>query len=192
MSRSHMWQHFEEAMDYDLIDRLNGVAKEKYELRQATTFNVEDFSAEDLEIMLKARSSKVAWMDDDVELRNILWGYTTMANASAFGLDVTPMTSIQYTQYSAEENGHYDWHNDVDWAEDRAFSRKLSIIAQLSDPSEYEGGDFEFSEVENPPVDFKRKGSILVFPSYLTHRITPVTEGVRASVVAWFEGPKWR
>lgn len=63
---------------------------------------------------------------------------------------------------------------------------------QLSDSSEYEGGSFEFMEVEQPQEEAKTKGTALIFPSYLQHRVTPVTEGVRKSLVAWFSGPRWQ
>ena len=51
--------------------------------------------------------------------------------------------------------------------------------------------DFEFDEI-NTNADFKKKGTLLIFPSYLRHRVLPVTSGVRRSLVAWFWGPKWK
>ena len=70
--------------------------------------------------------------------------------------------------------------------------RKLSVTVQLSDPSEYEGGGFEFLECPNPDESSRKKGTVLVFPSYLKHRVLPVTKGTRKSLVAWFEGPRWK
>ena len=67
-----------------------------------------------------------------------------------------------------------------------------TLIIQLSDSTEYEGGDFTFSEVESPNQTSKDKGTVLVFPSYLQHKVTPVTKGERKSLVAWFEGPQWK
>ena len=61
----------------------------------------------------------------------------------------------------------------------------------MSDSNDYVGGDFEFDEIKTN-VDFKSQGTIIVFPSYLRHRVLPVTSGVRKSLVAWFYGPKWR
>ena len=61
---------------------------------------------------------------------------------------------------------------------------------QLSDPTDYEGGDFIFSEVETP-ANSKQKGTVLIFPSYLSHKVLPITSGVRRSLEAWFEGPRW-
>jgi PKHD-type hydroxylase len=72
--------------------------------------------------------------------------------------------------------------------------RKLSLIIQLTDPSEYEGGDFQFdSDIPQPdPAEIKQRGTVIVFPSFLRHRVTPVTSGVRRSLVSWVEGPKFR
>jgi PKHD-type hydroxylase len=65
------------------------------------------------------------------------------------------------------------------------------MTVQLSDPSEYEGGLFKI-ENQEIPLWYREKGTVMVFPSYLRHRVEPVTRGVRRSLVAWFEGPRWR
>ena len=72
--------------------------------------------------------------------------------------------------------------------------RKISVTAQLTDPEEYEGGDFEIKNLWGTmelPIDpeVKNKGTILVFPSMLLHRVTPVTKGKRQSLVQWYNGP---
>ena len=115
------------------------------------------------------------------------------ANRNAFGFDICSVGDIQYTEYSADNKGHYNWHHDIDWNDDKAFDRKLSVTVQLSDPSEYKGGEFQFNETENPQRELlKIKGTVLVFPSYLSHKVYEVTEGKRKSLVAWFEGPRWK
>ena len=73
--------------------------------------------------------------------------------------------------------------------------RKLSMVIQLSDPKDYEGGILEIHANEHyppPPDELKRRGTIVVFPSFLRHRVIPVTKGVRYSLVAWIEGPHFR
>ena len=64
--------------------------------------------------------------------------------------------------------------------------RKISLVVFLSDTKDYDGGDFEFQEEAKIPAE---KGSILIFPSFLSHRVTPVTRGLRYSLVNWFIGP---
>ena len=99
---------------------------------------------------------------------------------------------IQFTEYHANKGGHYDWHIDVNWNGNEARDRKLSVTVQLSDTSEYEGGGFEFIECQTPDASSRLKGTVLVFPSYLQHRVLPITSGTRKSLVAWFEGPRWQ
>ena len=98
--------------------------------------------------------------------------------------------NIQYTEYYEADNGTYDWHLDIDQA---PYPRKLSIVIQLSDSKEYEGGDLEISSMHHPPNTQitkipKRKGQMVVFPSFLAHRVTPVTKGIRKSLVWWVGG----
>jgi len=138
------------------------------------------------------RVSQIRWLTGNQEINDMLYRYVLEANRNAFGVDVTPFSNIQYTEYEGSAGGHYDWHNDVHWQQDLAFDRKLSVTVQLSDPEDYEGGLFEFKHDQPLPKEAFVKGSVLVFPSYLEHRVAPVTAGNRKSLVAWFEGPRWR
>ena len=128
--------------------------------------------------------------DQDIALR--LWGFISDAN-HAFNVDVEPLTDIQFTEYHGAVGGKYDIHHDVDWNRNDGKDRKLSIVVQLSSPEDYTGGRFKFEETDTPDMKLlKQQGTVLVFPSYLQHSVSTVTSGVRRSLVAWFEGPKWR
>lgn len=138
------------------------------------------------------RVSKVAWETGNKELQDMLWPYVADMSRVC-GIEVNNSCEIQYTEYLGEVSGKYDWHVDVDWERDEPIDRKLSLTVQLSSPDEYEGGEFDFSGGgEDLPDWYKDQGTVLVFPSYLAHRIRPVTYGVRRSLVAWFDGPRWR
>jgi PKHD-type hydroxylase len=71
--------------------------------------------------------------------------------------------------------------------------RKLSVTVQLSAPGDYEGGDFHLRDLYNKKditlKGTRDRGTIIVFPSILLHRVTPVTEGHRYSLVQWYDGP---
>ena len=86
------------------------------------------------------RRSKVAWVYNAM-VQDLLYAYVQQA-ASVIGVDVIKQCEIQYTIYEGSKQGHYDWHHDVDWGNNSGQDRKLSITVQLSDPAEYEGGDF--------------------------------------------------
>lgn len=144
------------------------------------------------------RSSEIRWIaPNDYSNKfmvDTLWYFANEANRNAFGFDINYLPDIQYTKYEAESNGKYDWHHDTFWGNSSMYDRKLSIIVQLSDPSEYEGGDFQL-DPQYPQMDSKQiktKGTVIVFPSFINHRVTPITKGVRRSLVSWVQGPKFR
>ena len=161
------------------VDEIINIAGKTVE---ASTFNN---SGEDV------RKSRVAWIKNK-RILDLLYDYVDVANRTAFNVNIYKKADIQFTEYLATEDGHYNWHHDINWNRNDGLDRKLSVTVQLSSPDEYEGGDFSFSECESPPVQLKEKGTVLVFPSYLQHRVAPVTRGTRKSLVAWFEGSKWR
>jgi PKHD-type hydroxylase len=84
-----------------------------------------------------------------------------------------------------EPGGHFEWHSDL--AEGLTSTRKISISIQLSEAHEYAGGDFEFCP-HGEIAEFRGIGNALAFPSYLPHRVSPVTSGRRHAMVAWIHG----
>ena len=91
-------------------------------------------------------------------------------------------------RYSADRGDHYVWHTDSIPGDT---VRKLSFTIQLTDPTEYEGGDLEFM----PAVidkQIREQGTMTIFPSFMTHRVSPVTSGVRHAIVGWIHGPDFR
>ena len=98
------------------------------------------------------------------------------------------LEGLQLGQYQA---GHfYGWHMDFGYRE--MSIRKLSIVAQLTDPSQYEGGDLELYSGKTPMKAVRTRGALIFFPSFVLHRITPITSGVRHSLVGWVSGPPFR
>ncbi len=89
---------------------------------------------------------------------------------------------------SYEPGGHYDWHMDVGKASSSA--RKLSMSVQLSDPADYDGGELEFKATDE--LGPRDQGYLIVFPSFLLHRVRPVTRGKRMSMVSWISGPPFK
>ena len=98
---------------------------------------------------------------------------------------------LQYSVYDASYEGHYDWHRDK-LAKKKDPERKLSFSLLLSDPSTYEGGDLEVNDGVPFVIPHKQQGDMIIFPSYLLHRVTPVTRGTRKSLVGWVSGPRFR
>ncbi len=142
------------------------------------------------------RSSEIRWIPTATHpwITNLLWSFAQTANRNAFGFDLSYLNDIQYTTYYADQNGKYDWHHDTFWGNPTTFDRKISIVIQLSDPEDYDGGDFEIDPQYPalPVQEVRTKGAVIAFPSFIRHRVTPVTRGVRRSLVCWVEGPKFR
>jgi predicted 2-oxoglutarate/Fe(II)-dependent dioxygenase YbiX len=109
-----------------------------------------------------------------------------------FGFDVDGFQRLRVLTYPI--GGHYKFHSDT--ATNTALSdhRKITLVAMLSDPDEFEGGAFILRSCGRE-IDLTEKlipGAAIAFPSYLDHKVTPVTSGVRQTVVLWGTGPKWR
>lgn len=186
---NQMWQYWHKGVDDSTINEIIKVGN-KYPIAHAGMGF--DGSTQNQE----KRSSEIRWINarDEKHIHDMLWYFAKEANKNAFGFDINYLNDIQFTTYYGSEGGKYDWHHDTFWANPTTQDRKISIVIQLSDPSEYEGGDFELdSQYEQFPIDkIKDKGTVMVFPSFLLHRVTPVTSGIRRSLVTWVEGPSFR
>ena len=140
------------------------------------------------------RRSKVSWLE---LAENSQWIYDKIAyivrnlNGKFYNFDIHGFVEdMQFTIYDSEQLGHYNWHQDI--GASNSSPRKLSFVLQLSDPSEYEGGDLELFHGVEPAKVKKEKGFAVVFPSYMLHRVTPVTSGIRKTLVVWVAGPTFR
>lgn len=141
------------------------------------------------------RRSKIRWVNREKPFEPIFDRIRELieeANLKVFGFNVVRLPPLQFTEYAAERKDFYDWHEDITWVkQSEMWHRKLSVVVQLSDPKTYEGGDFELRAMQADRNEVRTQGSVIVFPSFLTHRVTPVTNGVRYSLVGWMEGPKF-
>ena len=138
------------------------------------------------------RKSSVMFIDDTPENEWIyrkLAGLAMTCNNERYWFDLLGFhQELQLTRYT--EGDFFDWH--LDFGAGEISARKLSMTIQLSDPDEYEGGDLQFminQKVVNAP---REKGTIIIFPSFINHRVTKITKGTRQSIVGWVSGPPYR
>lgn len=141
------------------------------------------------------RRADLVWLDDvegaDWVMDRII-EVLREANREVFRFDIDGFDeSAQVARYGAEREGHFDWHSDI--GDGRlAARRKVTMVVQLSDPQDYTGGTLQIMP-SAMTVDAPRdKGSATLFPSYLLHRVTPVTSGARHSLTIWAHGPAFR
>ena len=139
------------------------------------------------------RRSELNWLHKD---RECAWVFERLAsvasslNADHFGFELTGFgEALQLTNYREEKQGNYTWHQDFGSA---GISRKLSMVLQLSDPNEYEGGELQILTKKEPINIQKKRGLITVFPVWTLHQVTPVTKGTRQTLVTWVSGPAFK
>lgn len=98
---------------------------------------------------------------------------------------------FQYGEYRADKNGHYTWHVDTTARFNGGHVRKLSFSLGLSHRHEYEGGNLEIKYGQESFKYKIGKGDMVIFPSWQLHRVTPVTKGIRKTLVGWGRGPNF-
>ena len=125
---------------------------------------------------------------NDEKLNNKLKMLFELANHSIFKYNIQELESVKILKYGV--GGKYKWHTDSGAKE--TSTRKLTAIVQLSDETNYEGGDLEFGITDktgkNNYTAKRTRGSITIFPAFLSHRVTPITQGTRYSLITWMNG----
>tara|TARA_Y100000004_G_scaffold126179_1_gene141998 strand:- start:1437 stop:1988 length:552 start_codon:yes stop_codon:yes gene_type:complete len=138
------------------------------------------------------RNSESSWVSSSNWIAGFCYHYILKANEENFRFKINSFGDrfIQYTSY--KEGHHYSWHSDARYGE-RDSVRKLSFSLQLSEPSDYTGGQLEFmSDDKHRFMAPRDKGSIVIFDSRIRHRVRKITSGRRKSLVGWIEGPPWQ
>lgn len=114
------------------------------------------------------------------------------ANKEMFGYDLWFNTeTIQYTTYDSKVQGEFPTHTDSILF-GKPSTQKLTVVVGLTDSSAYEGGMLEI-DLTKQQLQYKLSaGQVIIFPSMVNHRVTPVTSGIRKTLVTWYSGPMWR
>lgn len=176
----------------------NGFSKQELNWLQAQAKNSNDRATvggnPDPEQLSKIRRSQISWLNCTAENRWLfekIGSIVSSLNAQFYQFELTGFgEAMQLTNYDQSEEGMYGWH--VDYGGKMSPSRKLSVVLQLSDPSEYDGGNLQVCSA-GPTINVsKQRGLLVAFPSYVLHQVTPVTSGSRQTLVAWISGPKFR
>jgi PKHD-type hydroxylase len=149
----------------------------------------------DNQVKPESRRSKISWIAPTPSTEFIfqkLSGAIAQANKAYYNYDLTVIEDLQFSEYDESYTGMYKSHTDDGYESDH--NRKLSFSIQLSDPSDYAGGDLQLYrfKLEDPIVVEKEKGLAAFFPSFTIHEVTPVTRGKRYALVGWVHGPKFR
>ena len=136
------------------------------------------------------RKSEISWIkqtEDSDWMWTKLHNEIIQTNYQYWGFNLKFMDEdAQYTVYNGD-GGHFDYH--VDNGQGQLSVRKLSIVVNLNDPKDWEGGELQTYKEVNAE---QALGNMHIFPSYLLHRVTPVTKGIRKSLVLWSGGEYYK
>lgn len=140
----------------------------------------------------KVRDVDIVWTHGMEPINCITKCYNFAANELAgWNFTVNGMEPVQMSRYGV--GGHHNWHVDMQPASlNNGLHRKITISILLSDPADFDGGHFQMEGFEEQGSLFKKQGDVLVFPSFINHRVTDVTRGTRFSAVSWAFGPTFK
>jgi len=202
MQLDNYYWYFKSALPERICDDIIKYALTKKETMAKTgSYGNKKLTEDEIRDLKSKRNSDLVWLDENWIYKE-LHPYIHQANKSAgWNFEWHRSESCQFTKYKL--NQYYDWHCDS-WNKpyekqgpENGKIRKLSMTCQLTDGSEYEGGELEFDfrnydpNMREEAIHLKQakeilpKGSIIVFPSFVWHRVKPVTKGVRYSLVMW-------
>ena len=134
----------------------------------------------------KIRSTKISWIFDKEILLPLKDKILETNKSKNWNYDIPDMFPFQYSVYN--ENDHYDWHIDREPVHQGEDEKKLSFSLILNE--NYEGGELEFKDSDENISLNLNKGDMVIFPSTLSHRVKPVTNKIRKSLVGWMLGPR--
>jgi len=210
MNISNYYWYFPSALTPRFCDDVIAYANaQKESMARTGGYENQKLNKDQVKNMQRKRKSDLVWLNDTWIYKE-LHPYVHKANKNAgWNFEWDRSESCQFTKY--KHNQYYDWHCDS-WDKpydkpdrlDYGKIRKLSMTCQLTDGSEYEGGELEFDFRNYDPhmrdesqhlkkaKEILPKGSIIVFPSFVWHRVKPVTSGTRYSLVAWHLGQPFK
>jgi len=208
MKLKHNYWWFKSVIKESVCDDIvNHAKKLKDKIAVIGDITEEKLTDEVVKDLKKTRDSNVVFLKDPW-IYELMIPFIDLANKNAeWNFDWDFLEECQFTKY--KKGQHYDWHIDS-WPhpynkpndpKEHGKIRKLSVTLNLSDPKDYTGGELEFDFNDGGPMrDSKRsvcneilpKGSLVVFPSHIWHRVKPVTSGERNSLVIWNLGWPFR
>ena len=193
------WYWYQNGLSQEEVQKIINLASE-LPIERATTIGADGELHEENDPN-GIRSSMVKWIPQNPDwdwLYEKMTEWAVEANKELWNFDLhSAPENIQYTEYYAHENGHYDWHQDIGPG-DQPSKRKISITVQLSDSEEYEGGELQITTGGDTSNNWgaqtcpRGRGVVVLFPSYMMHRVSPVKKGTRRSLVLWVGGSHYK
>jgi PKHD-type hydroxylase len=191
MFKNYYW-FWESEIKEEVLDKWIAEYFKEDEVKNAT-INV-DTEKQKFDLDESIRKTEVVWVKPETEIFDTIFQYITSANKNAgWNFDLSGMEDVQLGRYTT--GGFYDYHMDTFAPDEGNWQRKLSCSIQLTHPDTYEAGELVIKTGKNETdlhTFTRKRGSVIVFPSMVYHKVTPVTSGTRFSAVAWMRGQAFK
>jgi PKHD-type hydroxylase len=136
------------------------------------------------------RNTTVRFASKDHWFGKQMFQYGINANLECqWNFHLTSFEAVQHAQYGPGQ--HYNWHVDTFFLSGKGYDRKVTVVCLMNDPSEFEGGDLQLRFDRTEYTVPLKKGTAVAFPSFIEHRVTPVTSGIRYTSTMWINGPEF-
>ena len=200
------WYYSDEGFNQKEVDKIKQL-KDVYTFKRGTTFGKSSETTDS-----NTRESEIFWIQENREtewIYNRISWHVNKANREQWRFELHSMEQIQYSRYvgsdvltikdklglrshrdNNQQDGHYDWHTDI--GKGGRSNRKISVVVQLVNKRKYSGGKLLTWDGNGEIQHGQAEGSIVIFPSFILHKVTPVTTGTRESLVVWCHGPTFR
>ena len=182
--KTETWCYVEDAFSPEEVDKIIEAGAKEEIIEAQINNNSLDKSARNTDISWLPSSDK-----DNEWLFRRLTDIVTNVNKNYFNYDITTIESLQYSIY--RKGGFYKDHIDLMYLSAMGI-RKLSFSIMLTDPKEYKGGELLLKTSPTPISSPNKKGTVVFFPSFVLHEVTPVTKGTRKTLVGWVLGPNFK
>ena len=201
MQLQNYYYWFKDAIPHHVCDDIVRYGKQLQDQIAVTGgYSGKKLNKKEVQDLKKKRDSNIIWLNERW-IYNAIHPFIHQANKNAnWNFEWRFSESCQFTKY--KKGQYYDWHCDS-WERpyhkpeepnSHGKQRKLSVTLSLSDDKDYSGGELEFDMRNTYPdkkanthvlKEIRSKGSLVVFPSDVWHRVKPVKRGVRHSLVIW-------
>ena len=188
------YYYFKNAIPHKLCDEIIATAKNKIDHTGLVSNMAEKIiTKKTMKDLNKMRKSNIVWLDETWIYKETQ-PFIHLANQQAgWNFDWDWTEPCQFTKY--KKGQFYGWHSDSSFPNKNNRIRKLSVSILLSNPKDFKGGELEFNFVGSKTKKCKElnsKGSMVIFPSFMKHRVKPVIQGERNSLVMWNTGRAFR
>ena len=167
--------HIEHRLDLFLEEELQQI------IDYGDALSLSDGKVKDDRIDYNIRDSRIAWIHPNTETH---WLFSRAVLVFKNSLPFNSLQSMQYTIYDSK-GSHYDWHRDIGSGDNIAKARINVAVLQLSNPGDYKGGVLQIKHEEEVIDVMKMRGMTTTFPIQLLHKVSPVTSGVRKTLIMW-------